>query len=278
MTRARTIEYVVRARALVLTALVSAAPLLATAQESDQQTSKTVEEIVVTGSRIPRRDFNSTSPVTTIDRLELKLAGITNVEDTLDTLPQVVPGGNRSDILGNRTATVNLRGLGEQRSLVLLNGRRFISSDSFGAVDLNNIPSALVERIEVVSGGASAVYGSDALTGAINFILRDDFEGIELSTQYDVTERGDGEAYDINLAGGLRFGNGRGYLSGFINYHDRQPIFGGDREFTRQTFRHNIFTGEVFAAGSSVVPAGVIPESVDLGGIPVALLKEVPIQ
>ena len=105
MTRARTIEYVVRARALVLTALVSAAPLLATAQQSDQQTSKTVEEIVVTGSRIPRRDFKSMSPVTTIDSLELKLAGITNVEDALDTLPQVVPGGNRSDNLGNRTAT-----------------------------------------------------------------------------------------------------------------------------------------------------------------------------
>ena len=142
---------------------------------------ETVEEIVVTGSRIPRDGYSSPSPITTIDSLELKLAGTTNLEDSLDALPQVVPSFNRTqNNPGNGTASVDLRGLGANRTLVLLNGRRIIPSTVEGTVDLNNIPAGLIDRMEVVSGGASAVYGSDALTGAVNFILKEDFEGIEI--------------------------------------------------------------------------------------------------
>ena len=255
------IEFRRSAVSVAVIGILSAAP--ASGQESELETQqeprKTVEEIVVTGSRIPRRDFNSPSPITTVDKLEFRLAGTTNVEDTLNTLPQVVPDfGRSSNNPGNGTAAVNLRGLGIQRSLVLLNGRRFVPSDVEGGVDLNNIPSALVDRIEVVSGGASAVYGSDALTGAVNFILRDDFEGIEISAQYEVTDRSDGEVIDVNLAGGTNFAGGKGYISGFFNYFDRSSIRASDRSFTQQTIADNIFTGEIFPAGSTSTPAGVI--------------------
>jgi outer membrane receptor protein involved in Fe transport len=252
---------------LAILGMTSAAP--AAAQDQRQEARETVEEIVVTGSRIPRRDFTSPSPMTTVDQLELRLAGVTNVEDTLNTLPQVVPDlGRATNNPGNGTATVNLRGLGTNRSLVLLNGRRFIPTDTFGSVDLNNIPSALIERIEVVSGGASAVYGSDALTGAVNFILRQDFDGIEATVQYDVTERGDGDVIDLNLAAGTQFAGGRGNVSGFLNYYDRSSIFARDRAFTQQTIFDDIFTGETFPAGSSAVPAGIINSPADIGGVP----------
>lgn len=268
MTGACTVESA-SGRAFCLAALVFAAPLLATAQQSDQETSETLEEVVVTGSRIPRRDFTSPSPITTIDDVELKLSGTTNVVDALDALPQVVPGFNRSaNNPGNGTATVNLRGLGVSRTLILLNGRRFISTSNDGAVDTNNIPAGLVKRIEVVSGGASAVYGSDALAGAINFILKDNFEGIEASAQYDVTEQNDGQVLDLSIAGGMPFGVGRGHLSGFIDYNDRKSIFQGDRPFSAQTLFVDLFTGEIFVGGSTRTPEGQIPNSVDINGVP----------
>lgn len=228
-----------------------------------------VEEIVVTGSRIPRRDLSSPSPITTIDALEMKLAGTTTLEDSLDALPQVVPSYNRTqNNPGNGIASVDLRGLGTNRTLVLLNGRRIIPSTVEGTVDLNNIPAGLIDRMEVVSGGASAVYGSDALTGAVNFILKEDFEGIEISAQYEVTERNDGQAVDINVAGGIPFATGRGHLSGFVNYYDRESIFQGDRAFSAQTISEDFFTGETFPGGSSRTPAGRIPNPVDINGVP----------
>ena len=256
-------------KTVVAAAVTSCVAGFAVPASLQAQGAQEVEEIIVTGSRIPRRDFRSTSPITTIDRTELKLAGITNVEEILNALPQIVPDfGRSSNNPGTGTASVNLRGLGSNRSLVLLNGRRFISVDVGGSVDLNNIPSGLIERIEVVSGGASAVYGSDALTGAVNFITKTDFEGIEVNAQYDVTERGDGEAFDVTLTGGLRLANDRIALSGFLNYHDRRSILQGDREFTKVAFSDDIFTGEIFPAGSVRTPAGQIPNSVDIGGIP----------
>lgn len=257
-----------RCRAICLAAATSIAHGPAVAQKPPQEQRDTIEEIVVTGSRIPRRDYIAPSPVTTVDQVDFRLAGTTTIEDMLNTLPQVAPdAGRSSNNPGDGTATVNLRGLGTERSLVLLNGRRFLPSDVGGAVDLNNFPPALIERIEVVSGGASAVYGSDALTGAVNFILRDDFEGVEVSAQFDVTERGDGDTLDVNLAGGTSFGTGKGHISGFVNLHDRESIFASDRAFTQQAMNFDIFTGELFPSGSPSTPAGVILNPVDLGGV-----------
>lgn len=230
---------------------------VAGAQElADDDTDVEVEEVVVTGTRIARKDFTSPSPITTIDRTELTLAGAANVEDLLNTLPQIVPDFNRtSNNPGNGSAQINLRGLGPQRNLIMLNGRRFVPTGIGGQVDVNNIPSALIERIEVVTGGASAVYGSDGVSGVVNFILRDDFEGAEVNAQFDITDAGDGEVYDLNLALGHVFAGGRGHVTVFYNYNKRTPVFQSDREFTNVFIDDDPFSGEIFESGSSATPA-----------------------
>ena len=135
-----------------------------------------IEEVVVTGSRIKRRDFVSNSPVATLDAREIELTNTVNVESLLNTLPQLVPALDRtSNNPGNGTATVDLRGLGASRTLVLMNGTRVTPTSSAGVVDINTIPTALIERVEVLTGGASAVYGSDAVAGVVNFIMKDNF-------------------------------------------------------------------------------------------------------
>src|SRR5215207_244239 len=147
---------------------------------------KEVEEVVVTGSRIRMANLEGTSPVTQVTSADIATQGVTRVEDLINQLPQAFAAQNATVSNGSTgTATVNLRGLGEQRTLVLIDGRRMpyggvISS----AADLNQIPAAMVERVEVLTGGASAVYGSDAVGGVVNFIMKKDFEGVQFDTQY----------------------------------------------------------------------------------------------
>ncbi len=138
---------------------------------------KTIEEIVVTGSRIKRRDFSSPSPIATIDRDTIAFSGQPTLEETLNKMPQVVPDfGRTSNTPGDGTARINLRGFGAGRTLVLLNARRLGPSGVGSAIDVNNLPQALVERVEIITGGASTVYGSDAVAGVVNFITRDDLQ------------------------------------------------------------------------------------------------------
>jgi outer membrane cobalamin receptor len=151
-------------------------------QTESEEVDDYLDEIVVTGSRITRKNLISTSPMTQLDSEELVTRGITRVEDALNALPQVFP--DQTAFVSNGSwgiATVDLRGLGAHRSLVLLNGRRLAgSTDS----DINQIPGALIDRIEVLTGGASAAYGSDAITGVANFITREDFEGFQFDYLY----------------------------------------------------------------------------------------------
>ena len=156
--------------------------------------SRTVDEIgtvVVTGSRIPQPNLTSISPVTSVGNEEIKLEGVTRVEDLINNLPQAVAdfGGNLSNG-ATGAATVNLRGLGSQRTLVLVNSRRLMPGDptqnGASSPDLNQIPGALIERVEVLTGGASAVYGADAVAGVVNFIMNDHFEGVRLDAQYSL--------------------------------------------------------------------------------------------
>ncbi len=150
-----------------------------------------VEEITVTGSRIKKKDFTSNAPVTTVGFEQIELTGTVNTESLLNALPQTVPGLDRtSNNPGNGTATVDLRGLGSQRTLVLINGTRVVPTSRGGSVDINAIPTALIQNIEVLTGGASAVYGSDAIAGVVNFILKDDFEGVAINYGYETTEEG----------------------------------------------------------------------------------------
>src|SRR5438105_7845501 len=171
------------------------APLAVFAQQPPPEKPQ-VEEIVVTGSRIASPNATSTSPIQVVTSQEITLEGATDIGGLLNQLPQItftngVDLSNRSNPLSTPggEATVDLRGLGPQRTLVLVNGRRLgpgeanTGNPNPGA-DVNQIPAALIERIEVVTGGASATYGSDAVGGVVNFIMKKDFQGIEFDSQY----------------------------------------------------------------------------------------------
>lgn len=220
------------------------------------QGPESVDEIVVTGTRIPRQDLIAASPVSTFDRADIKTQGATVVEDFLNRQPQVQPDFDRtSNNPGDGTAGVNLRGLGRGRTLVLINGRRVAPTGTGSAIDANAIPAAMIERVEIVTGGASAVYGSDAVTGAVNFITRKDFTGIEAEAQADVFGAGDGASYAFSLAGGTGFADGRGHVAVFGDFLEREAVFQGDRDFTAVVLNETALGG-LTPAGSPIIPAG----------------------
>ena len=226
--------------------------------------------IVVTGSRIARPDLTSTSPLAVVQDEEFTLSGAVNVEQVINTLPQVIPGATSfSNNPGGGVATLNLRGLGSQRNLVLVNGRRYIFFDTNQTVDLNTIPQFLIDRVDVVTGGASAVYGSDALVGVINFRLRSDLDGVIAGAQYNITEEGDGRRYNAYMALGSQFADGRGHVAIYGEYYNRGSIFQGDRDFsffalndgageTGQTARFGEAAPGLVPGGSAGVPQGRI--------------------
>ncbi|MFP6809230.1 MAG: TonB-dependent receptor [Pseudomonadales bacterium] len=191
-----------------------------------------MEEVVVTGSRIKRQDFDSNAPVATIGSDQFDLTGTINTESLLNTMPQIVPGLDRtSNNPGNGTATVDLRGLGSNRTLVLINGTRANPTSQGGSVDINNIPTALIDRVEVLTGGASAIYGSDAVAGVINFILKDDFEGVQFNISTEQTSENDAGLTSADLTLGVNSGDGRGNVVFNVSWTDRESLFQGDRKF-----------------------------------------------
>ena len=226
----------------------------AIAQDDDKEARQ--ETVQVTGSRIIKQDFIANSPISTISAESFELTGSVNTEDVLNTLPQAIPGFDRtSNNPGGGYATANLRGLGSSRTLVLVDGKRFVPTTSSGVVDLNNIPPALIERVEVITGGASAVYGSDAIAGVVNFILKDDFEGLEANIGYESTmEYGDAEYYSADLTIGTNFADGRGNVTMNVGYTNRKAVFQGDRDFSNFALGDSGTT--LVPGGSSGVPAG----------------------
>ena len=192
------------------------------------------EMIIVTGTRIARPDLEAASPVTVVTSQALKLAGTTGVEEFLRDVPQATAaiGGNTNN--GNPgVATIDLRNLGEARTLVLVDGKRFVPYDGDGIVDLNMIPSSLVERVEVLTGGASSVYGSDAVAGVVNFVMKQDFEGFEADAQLGITERGDGLSQNYSITMGVNSADGRGNLVANATYTKVKPVTQGARSFSR---------------------------------------------
>lgn len=246
--------------ALAATAAVCAGVGSAAAQDEPAE-----EEIVVTGSRIPRPDLTSASPVVSFRAEEIAAHGAIQAEDFLNTLPQVSPDFSRTaNNPGDGTARVNLRGLGANRTLTLLNGRRLAPAGVESAADLNNLPAVIIDRIDVVTGGTSAVYGSDAVAGAVNFITRTDYEGAELTTQFDTYGAGDGDVFNASAAwGGFGFGR-RAHLLLYLDYLKRGPVLQADRAFTEFTISDE--EGELFEGGSPTNPNGVIAGSV-IGGM-----------
>ena len=217
-----------------------------------------VERIAVTGSRIRKAEYVSNAPVATVGQEEFTLTATVNTESLLNTLPQVVPGLDRtSNNPGNGTATIDLRGLGTNRTLVLVNGTRAVPTTAGGTVDINTIPTALIKDVEVLTGGASAVYGSDAVAGVVNFILKDDFEGVQVSTGYEITEEGDAEIFNTDLTIGGNFADGKGNVVFNMSYTEREELFQGDRDFA-QTALVDDGNGGLEPGGSTGVPATAI--------------------
>jgi outer membrane receptor protein involved in Fe transport len=193
------------------------------------------EAIVVTGSRLVRPELDAPSPVTTVDSETFDLTGTVTVESLLNELPQIIPGNTRvsNNQGGEDFSTLDLRGLGPNRTLILVDGERVPASSSSGVVDIGTIPAGLIERVDVVTGGASAVYGSDAIAGVVNFILKDNYEGLEVSSQYGISDHGDGASFNIQGLLGGNFGDDRGNMTMFASYYTRDAVGQGDRNLFR---------------------------------------------
>ncbi|WP_066966892.1 TonB-dependent siderophore receptor [Microbulbifer sp. Q7] len=233
-----------------LSIAIAAFSTLASAAVSAQEAvpGPTVEEVIVTGSRIARDPLSTTGPITIVDSEAISRSGVGTIDELLNQLPSMgTTGINANDNNGGQgLAFVDLRNLGSARTLVLVNGRRFVSSASgvSSAVDMNNIPVDMIDRIEVLTDGASAVYGSDAVAGVINVVMKDSFEGVRINARAGSTSEGGGENGELSITFG---GEGeRGKFIANINHSQRDEITYNDREWAGLTSsmgpNGNIFT------------------------------------
>jgi outer membrane receptor protein involved in Fe transport len=195
------------------------------------QDASALEEVVVTGSRIVRKDYEANSPVVTVDENLFDQSGTAALETQLNKLPQFTAtdkaptgGGDIQPTAQNTpgAATVSLRGIGANRSLVLLDGRRATPSNASMVVDINSIPSAAIERVEIISGGASSTYGADAMAGVVNFILKKDFVGLQLDAQSGISQHGDNFEYQLSGIMGTDFADGQGNISIAFSTNERE--------------------------------------------------------
>jgi outer membrane receptor protein involved in Fe transport len=230
-----------------------------TSQESGLQTQASAApveenaqgEIVVTGTLIRNPNLVSSSPVAVIGQEEIQLRQSNVAEELLRDLPGAVPSIGSAVNNGNGGAAfADLRGLGNFRNLVLLDGQRITPSSVVGRVDLNNIPLALVERVDTLTGGAATTYGADAVSGVINFITRRDFAGMELSASSQITEEGDGHVFRTDLTLGANFDDGRGNAVLSLGYQQADPVYQGARRFSRTNYTST--TGAVGGSGTTV--------------------------
>ncbi|KRA83259.1 hypothetical protein ASD76_04150 [Altererythrobacter sp. Root672] len=212
------------------------------------------DAIIVTGSRIQRQDFESTSPTITADEALLQNSSTTAVESNLNKLPQFVPaqtptlGGDIQPTATNTpgAATVSLRGIGSNRTLVLVDGRRSTPSNASGVTDISTIPSAAIERVEIISGGASATYGADAVAGVTNFILKKNVQGLELDAQAGITQEGDGFEYQLSGIMGTDFEDGRGNISLALSMNTREANYQRDRDWYSDLYNNPQVPGSAF--------------------------------
>ena len=233
-----------------------------------------LEEVLVTGSRIARDGMDASTPVTVVSTTDIKISGSVNIEEILADSPQFVGstnGGATANTVPGGTADVNLRGFGASRNLVLVNGRRFAIYGPEQVTDLNTIPTALIERTEVVTGGSSAVYGSDAITGVVNFIMRDDFEGLEVNAQTTYDSPTTTPTYSVDLTVGGNFAEGRGNSVVAVNYLNRGSITRGERgDFAFFSLSDGCVTPASFSDSSPGVPVSIPAGSTcrAAGGVP----------
>src|SRR5262249_45526064 len=197
------------------------------AAHAQEQGGAITEEITVTGSRILRRDLNAPTPIMTVDAARLENSSTMSIESVLNQMPQFIPEGTQFDqgIQAGPTASLgigslNLRGIGPNRTLVLIDGRRGQPANAALPVDTNSTPPAAIERIETITGGASAVYGADAMAGVVNFILKKDFEGVDMDFQSGVTQQGDGAETRFTSLLGVNSDNHKGNVMLGIEWYN----------------------------------------------------------
>jgi len=239
--------------ALAAPAAAQDAPV-SVAQGQEAPPATTQQEIVVTGSRIARRDYQSNSPIVTVSKDLFQQSSSVAIEQNLNKLPQFTPAKTPTggfDIQPTATntpgsATLSLRGLGANRNLVLLDGHRATPSNAAMIVDINTIPAAAIDRVETITGGASATYGADAVAGVTNFIMKKNFRGAQLDAQSNFTQEGDGFEYQISGIIGTDFAEGRGNVSLAMSTNERRASFQSNREWYRKLWADPNVGGSVF--------------------------------
>lgn len=219
-----------------------------------------IEEVMVTGSRIARADLEGSNPVTVITRDQILRTGAPNFGEVLQNLPSSAGGAVNTGVNNGGSGAIrfSLRGLGTQRTLVLINGKRAVASGlgANSSVDLNNIPSGIIERVEVLKDGASAVYGSDAIAGVVNIITRSDYEGAEWSSEFGQTSESDGDQTKHEFTLGTSSDKGNFVVSGY--WAKQEPIWAGDRDYSKEEIWYHPYwdpTGQA-SGGSSAPPWG----------------------
>ena len=258
-------------------------------QAAPAPASTSVQELVVTGSRIPSKNLTSVSPVTTVNNQTVKLQGTTNVEDLINNLPQAFADFGQFESNGSSgTATIDLRGLGSKRTLILVDGKRLQPGDPTVPVpDINMIPPALIDRVEVLTGGASAVYGSDAVSGVVNFIMKHNYEGLQIDGEFSIGmhENNDqqvrsavaeelplfgtasplilpsgtawaGERWTATITGGANTPDGKGNVEFYLGYTDIQPVLEGKYDWSTCGLSTNTSNTHQQYCGGSVTAAG----------------------
>ena len=235
------------------------------------------DDIVVTGSRITRNGFSAPTPTTVVGVQEIQKAAPANIADFVNQMPQLSGSsttrtGNGNTSTGtNGLNTLNLRSLGANRTLVLLDGRRVVSSTPTNAVDINNLPSALIERVDVVTGGASAAYGSDAIAGVVNFILQKKFTGLKGSIAGGITSRGDDANTNGYLAFGAPFADGRGHVLVSLEGQYQAGIPGIDRSKRKWFTQTNLLTNTAYTPTNGqprrIIASNVNSLTVAQGGV-----------
>ncbi len=261
----------------VATALALPTVGLQTAQAQQQapQAQQQPEEITVTGSRIVRRDYDANSPIQTIDKNAFEQQNSIALETALNQLPQFVPAAqgltqlqDQSQMTDNFTtltsgaSTISLRGLGANRNLVLLDGYRAVPVNATMAVDVNSIPAAAIERVEVITGGASSVYGADAVAGVVNFILKKNFQGLDLDIQSGAMQNGAGAETRASALFGVSSADNKGNIMVGLEMAKRDAVHADDTEFWHNALRDGttyptqlIYTGPYLSTDAANAPS-----------------------
>ncbi|HWU78029.1 MAG TPA: TonB-dependent receptor [Rhodanobacter sp.] len=240
-------------------------------QPASQQKAANLQTVVVTGSNIRRVDLETSNPVLTIDRAQIQSSGKQTLGDLVQSIPAIAGAATNPNVNnggGNGASTVSLRGLGSNRTLILVDGKRVLNND------INAIPASMVERIDVLKDGASATYGSDAIGGVVNFILRKDFQGAQVSANYGESDRSDGAQRGFAATFGTS--SDKGNIVAGIDYNKFDAISSGNREYSK--YATYLYSGSIFNAGSSRNPNGraYIPAGSSLPAGSYTLANSVP--